>query len=250
MLYPRRWAASLVVVLSLLIGASIDARQKQIHVPLTDEQIRQHVEHKLIERDIAHVTVTVADQMVTLRGTVPSLWAKREAADEALEVSDVREVANELEIARAESDAAIAEDVRRNVLRYVFYTIYDDIDLNVENGVVVLSGRVTMPYKADEIAELASRVKGVQEVRNTIRTLPTSIFDDELRYAIARRIYRDPLFWNYAIQVNPPIHIIVENSRVTLTGAVASEVERRKAEVIVRSSFGVLAVENKLRINP
>ena len=52
---------------------------------------------------------------------------------------------------------------------------------------------------------------------------------------------------SYAIQVNPPIHVIVQHGRVTLTGFVISEVERRKAEVIARGVFGVLGVDNKLR---
>jgi hypothetical protein len=73
-------------------------------------------------------------------------------------------------------------------------------------------------------------------------------FDDQIRYAAAVRIYNDPLFWNYAIQVNPPIHIVVKHGRLTLTGVVMSEVERRKAELIARGVFGVLSVENKLRL--
>lgn len=50
------------------------------------------------------------------------------------------------------------------------------------------------------------------------------------------------------IQVDPPIHVVVRHGRVTLTGVVLSEVERRKAEVIARSVFGVFSVENKLRL--
>ena len=46
----------------------------------------------------------------------------------------------------------------------------------------------------------------------------------------------------------PPIHIIVRASDVTLTGAVASNLERQVAETIVRSTFGVLSVNNELRI--
>ena len=57
-----------------------------------------------------------------------------------------------------------------------------------------------------------------------------------------------PLFWNYAIQVDPLIHVIVRHGRVTITRVVLSEVERRKAEVIARSVFGALSVENQLRL--
>ena len=56
------------------------------------------------------------------------------------------------------------------------------------------------------------------------------------------------MFSNYAIQVNPPIHVVVENGHVTLTG-VNSEVERRQAETVARTTFGVFSVENQLRLD-
>jgi osmotically-inducible protein OsmY len=98
------------------------------------------------------------------------------------------------------------------------------------------------------MAKLASRVAGVQSVVDKIEVLPVSGFDDSLRYTIAVRIYNDPLFWNCAIQVDPPIHVIVRHGRVTLTGVVLSEVERRKAEVSTRGVFGAISVENQLRL--
>ena len=150
--------------------------------------------------------------------------------------------------ASADSDKALAAQVAEKIREYSFYTIFDDVEGTVDNGVVRLTGKVTMPYKASEIAERVGRVPGVREVDNKIETLPVSIFDDELRARIARQIYRDPLFWNYGLQTNPPIHVIVEHGRVTLKGAVNSEVERRMAEVIARSS-SAFSVENKLQVD-
>ena len=146
-------------------------------------------------------------------------------------------------------DHMIASEVSRRVRQYVFYTIYDDVEGSVHDGVVTLTGKVTMPHKASDIGDLVARVPGVREVDNKISTLPVSTFDDELRVAIASQIYRDPLFWNYAIQVNPPIHVVVENGHVTLTGVVNSEVERRKAETVARTTFGVFSVDNRLRLD-
>jgi len=40
----------------------------------------------------------------------------------------------------------------------------------------------------------------------------------------------------------------VANARVTLTGVVNSEIDKRLIDSIVRSTFGVLSVENQLRI--
>lgn len=147
------------------------------------------------------------------------------------------------------NDEMLANEIAKQVRNYVFYTIYDDVQGSVHDGVVTLSGKVTMPYKASEIGKLVARVPGVREVDNKISTLPVSTFDDELRVAIASQIYRDPLFWNYAIQVNPPIHVVVENGHVTLTGVVNSEVERRTAERVARTTFGVFSVDNRLRLD-
>jgi hyperosmotically inducible protein len=73
-------------------------------------------------------------------------------------------------------------------------------------------------------------------VRNQIEVLPVSQFDDSLRLQIARAIYGNPAFWQYAAMTNPPIHIVVEHGRVTLTGVVNNEVERALARSLASSS--------------
>jgi hyperosmotically inducible protein len=234
--------------LILAVAIAVPAAAQQ-HVPLTDQEIASLVEHRLSEQDIRGVTVTVRNGEVTLSGTVRSLWAKEEAIEEARKAHDVRAVVSTLTIMRPEDDRTVGEAIADRIRRYVFFSIFDDVDVEVAGGVATLMGSVTMPYKAQAIVKLASRVDGVQQVVDELDVLPLSDFDDQIRYAAALRIYNDPLFWNYAVQVNPPIHIVVRNGRVTLTGVVVSEVERRKAEVIAREIFGVLSVDNKLRLN-
>lgn len=212
-----------------------------------DDNIRRHVAQRLFDKDIRGIDVSVYRGIVTLRGTVPTLWIKEKAIDEAQKADDMTVVVSELTVPRGESDDRLAEEVADRLRRYVFFTIFDDADIEVDDGVVTLTGRVTMPYKAEALADLAAHVPGVQAIRNEVRALPVSRYDDQLRYAIAREIYGDPLFSHYAIGVNPPVHVIVEHAAVTLTGAVSSEVERRKAEVIARG-FLALSVTNKLRV--
>lgn len=225
--------------------------QQKGYVVLSDAQIGTAVEHKLSELELgpAQVKVSVHDGVVTLAGTVPSLWMKEEVINRARKADDVKSVIADLTITKGENDQTLANEIAKRVRQYVFYTVYDDIEASVRDGVVTLTGKVTMPYKAAEIADLVARVHGVREIDNKIATLPVSTFDDQLRLTIASQIYRDPMFWNYAIQVNPPIHIVVENGRVTLSGVVNSEVERRKAESIARTTFGVFSVDNKLRLD-
>jgi hyperosmotically inducible protein len=91
-----------------------------------------------------------------------------------------------------------------------------------------------------------AKIDGVRSVRNEIADLPVSQFDDELRYRIARAIYGNSNFWNYAIMPNPPIHIIVEHGRVTLTGVVGSDVDRMLARSLA-SQFGAFSVKMDLK---
>jgi hyperosmotically inducible protein len=143
-------------------------------------------------------------------------------------------------------DLQIFRDLSQQVLRYPYFTIFDNINAQVEDGVVTLTGRVTMPYKRDALADRIARVGGVREVRNEIAVLPVSQFDDELRFRIARAIYGNSSFWRYGAMANPPIHIIVEHGRVTLEGVVNSNVDRMLARSIA-SSFGAFSVTNNLK---
>jgi hyperosmotically inducible protein len=80
-----------------------------------------------------------------------------------------------------------------------------------------------------------------------ITLLPVLQMDDRIRVTIANRTYTDPLFGYYS-RANPPIHVIVENGHVTLVGIVASDIQRRKAELTARSVSGVFSVDDKLRL--
>ena len=143
-------------------------------------------------------------------------------------------------------DFQILKDVANTVDRYVHFTIFDDVSASVKDGVVTLTGKVTMPYKRDDIEKRVARVDGVRTVRDDITVLPVSQFDDDLRLRIARSIYGNSNFWNYGIMPNPPIHIVVENGRVTLTGVVQSDVDRMLARSLA-TQFGALSVTNALK---
>jgi hyperosmotically inducible protein len=141
----------------------------------------------------------------------------------------------------------IVNDVSTEVRKYTRFTIFDDVRVGVaEDGIVVLSGKVTMPFKKDDIERIVSRVDGVSAVRNELGVLPVSPYDEDLRFRIARAIYGNSNFWHYAAMANPPIHIIVERGHVTLTGVVNSNVERMLARSLA-TTFGAFSVKNELR---
>jgi hyperosmotically inducible protein len=152
----------------------------------------------------------------------------------------------------AYSDAAIARNLRHEILVYPWYTIFDNINFRVNEGAVELAGQVSEPYKKADLGRLAQRVPGVTSVSNELEVLPVSPMDSRLRWQVARAIYRDPVLTQYALQPIPPIHIIVDNGHVTLEGVVRTEMEKNVAGIRANGvglSFG--QVTNNLRVeNP
>src|SRR5262249_39560561 len=100
-------------------------------------------------------------------------------------------------------------EVAKSVNHYAWFTIFDDVSASVKDGVVTLTGKVTMPYKSEDLAKRVAKVDGVTAVDNKIEVLPVSQFDDQLRVRIARTIYRNPFLQMYGLGPNPSIHVVV-----------------------------------------
>ncbi|MFP5378891.1 MAG: BON domain-containing protein [Vicinamibacteria bacterium] len=148
--------------------------------------------------------------------------------------------------AQARSNLELFRAVSDQVTSYTQFTIFDSVSAEVHDGEVRLTGWVTMPYKREDIERRVARVDGARSVRNDIEVLPVSIFDNELRFRIARAIYGHSAFWNYAAMANPPIHIVVSGGRVTLAGVVRSEVDRMLARSLA-AGFGAFEIRNELK---
>ena len=143
-------------------------------------------------------------------------------------------------------DPQISGEVVVELRNYSNLTIFDDVNADVRDGIVTLTGKVTMPFKRDEIETRVARLDGVREVRNRITVLPASTFDDELRAQIARAVYGNAAFWHYAVMPSPPIRIIVEGGRATLTGLVRSNLDRTLACALAMQA-PALSVTNHLK---
>jgi hyperosmotically inducible periplasmic protein len=152
----------------------------------------------------------------------------------------------------APSDEALANRVRHEIVMYPYYGIFDNVSYRVVNGNVDLTGAVTQPWKKSDIGKSLQKIPGVTSVTNELEVLPLSPMDNQLRFQIARAIYRDPSLSRYALQAVPPIHVIVDNGHVTLEGVVNNDLEKQVAGVRAATaglSFGPIA--NHLRVeNP
>jgi len=144
-----------------------------------------------------------------------------------------------------------AAEIRHQILMSPYYGVFDWIEAEVRPGRrVVLHGQVREPYAKSDAESRIRKVEGVAVVVNEIEVLPVSQIDDNIRVAMYRAIFRynGPLF-RYANSVNPSIHIIVNNGRVTLKGIVGDRMDRQLAFIAARNVPGVFEVRNELTID-
>ena len=55
-------------------------------------------------------------------------------------------------------DSQVASEIGRQINRYPQFSIFDDVNGSVENGVVTLTGKVTMPFKKNDIENKMSLI--------------------------------------------------------------------------------------------
>ncbi len=236
-----------------LLGSGDLALAQQSSDQMPDQMIKMIVEHRLAKKRLQrqnNIAVSVDDSIVTLKGSVRSIAEKRRAEKESRGVDDVMRVINELAVeTNNRSDQEVARDVVRSIRSFAFFDIFDWVEGEVRGGSVTLRGAVREPWRKDDYGRLAEDVAGVKEVKNEIRELPLSPYDDQLRIAVSRLIYGDPRFVRFANRSLPPIHILVENGRIWLKGAVATPLEKQLAETLVRSSVLSFEVTNDLLVD-
>jgi hyperosmotically inducible periplasmic protein len=141
-------------------------------------------------------------------------------------------------------------DVQRELLALPYYTVFDFLAFRVEpGGTVRLLGQVVRPTLKSDAERRLKGIEGIDQVINDIEVLPTSPADERIRIAVARNIYRSDALDRYGFQVQPSIHIIVRQGRVTLEGVVDTETDKTVAGLKAREVGGVFDVKNNLAIS-
>ena len=145
--------------------------------------------------------------------------------------------------------AGVQKQVRHELNMLPYVNVFDYVTFTVdENGTVTLNGEVTNPVVKSDAANVVKRVEGVEHVDNKIQVLPVSFFDNGLRARLYRTIYGYGPLQRYALGVQKPIRIIVENGHVTLLGVVDNQADKIIAGMRAGEVPGVFSVENQLLV--
>jgi hyperosmotically inducible protein len=148
----------------------------------------------------------------------------------------------------ARNEDRIAKEVRHELVMLPYYGVFDNLAFRVNGSTVTLLGQVRLPALKNDAGNVVKRIEGVERVDNQIQVLPLSPMDDGIRRAEFRAIYSEPALEKYAFGAVPPIHIIVDNGRVTLEGVVDSEADKNLVGLRANGVPGVFSVTNNLRV--
>lgn len=121
-----------------------------------------------------------------------------------------------------------------------------EIDVDVTDGVVRLSGAVETPGDREVAGQIARDTEGVASVINDIRigdaTAGEVVSDAWIVTKVKSKLTADP-------EINPfNIDVDAAEGVVTLSGTVAKELARDEAERLAANTEGVISVENRIEV--
>jgi hyperosmotically inducible protein len=148
------------------------------------------------------------------------------------------------------AEAKIAKEVRHELLKLPYYSLFDDVEYSVQGNAVVLSGSVTSLHsQTRQDAERAvKKIEGVEKVSNNIKVLPPNPLDDQARVRVYRALVRSGGLAQYFWEASPSIHIVVDNLHLTLKGYVNNEGSKNLAGITAREVPNFFSVTNDLQV--
>jgi osmotically-inducible protein OsmY len=224
-----------------------EMQRKRRYISKSDEEIEQAVKDAL-EHDPRVWSFRVDAEsdggVVELSGIVDNLKAKKAAEEDARNTVGVWSVRNHLKV-RPERDISDFDLTRSVALALERDPYVDRHDLSVScyNGKVHLHGAVDSAFEKEQAEDVARRVNGVVDVRNSL--VVTAERPRKSDWEIERNI-ADQLFWSPLVDRND-VTVSVEGGIATLTGAVDSWQEYRAATENAYEG-GAHTVLNRLRV--
>lgn len=224
----------------------------------TDAEIRKEIEARLendVRVDDALIDTAVENGIVRLSGAVGSLQEKTQAARNAWVAGVVSVDTEELDVRWLErdemrrtrmvvtrTDDEIADAVE-TALDYDPRVSPFDVDVEVSDGTVTLSGVVDNLAAKRAAEQDARNTMGVWRVRNHLNVRPEVPEDEELEEWVAAALLENPLVDRFDITVD------AYRGWVYLSGHVNTSFEKNRAERIAERTRGVVGVVNNLEFD-
>jgi len=229
----------------------------EIKVHRSDNEIRQEIKKRLandVRVDDAMIDVEVKNEEVILSGVVGSAQEKTQAQIDAwiggvdnVKTDDLevqwwaRDKMRRTALYESRTDEEIKEAIK-DAFVYDPRVYSFNVDVNVANGVVVLSGIVDN-LKAKIAAERdANNTTGVHYVRNNIKVRPKIVPPDrELENRVSSAFLENPYIDRFDLMIS------ASNGVVYLSGQVNTSWEKTLANNVAEGVRGAVAVVNNVK---
>jgi hyperosmotically inducible periplasmic protein len=144
----------------------------------------------------------------------------------------------------------IAKEVRHELLMLPYYSLFDDLEYDVQGRTVTLSCSLTSEHAVtkSEAENVVKRIEGVDKVVDNIKLLSPSPLDEQARVRVYRSLASTGSLSRYFWEAAPSMHIVVDNQRVTLKGFVNNQMDKNLATIAANQVPGVFQVTNELRV--
>jgi osmotically-inducible protein OsmY len=214
---------------------------------MSNDELQLSVTEELIwdpKVDSNAIAVTAEEGVVTLRGTVGSLRAKREAKTDAERVYGVKHVNSELDVQIMNDERRADADLRGDILHALTLNtlVPATIDAHVADGFVTLTGTANWQFQRDEAESVASNVPGVISVTDEVRLVSPGPSAHDVQHSIKKAMERNAKLDAESVSVES------ENGTVTLRGTVSSWSDHDEAVSAAWAAPGVTRVKDHILV--
>jgi osmotically-inducible protein OsmY len=214
---------------------------------MTDDDLRRYVAAELCwdpRVDSAAIDVSASSGIVTLHGTVATLWHKRAGGNAAARVRGVTRVANELRVQILDRDRRDDEDLRGDVLEALMLegSVPMTVDAQARDGFVALTGTVEWHYQREAAESRTASVPGVVGIDNAV-ALAQAPDAGAAGDAISCAFWRDAVLDADGLSVET-----FSGGLVILSGTVGSWAAHDHAVAAAWSAAGVTDVDDRIGV--
>jgi osmotically-inducible protein OsmY len=213
----------------------------------SDSDLKRDVENELNwnpELNSTDIASKATDGTVTLSGTAQNFYEVHLAELTVKRVAGVVAVANDLAVRPKDSDRVSDPELAREAviaLKMALPTCWQNVQIMVHDGRVVLEGAVEWDFQRQRVAEAIRPLRGIRDIRNSITVQP-AILACDIQADIEEAFKRN------AVIDSDHVEVEVQGPQVTLRGEVRSWSERDQAYKTAASAPGVVNVVDELTI--
>ena len=191
----------------------------------------------------AEIVVDTYSREVIVKGAVNKFFKKALVCTVVKEVTGIKNITDCIAVVLSNPAAVSDIEIANAILEKFdknFGNSYKNIEVNVKNGAVTLSGNLKWKYQKLLATECISYIEGIVSIQNNISTVAVPEPDISEKDILAA-IYRDD-------SITSDITVDLNGRKVIISGEVTTAFRKKLVEKLVRDVPGVQEIDNQIQI--